>query len=241
VLQPSISGDELSISALVGSVAEDLKLPLMQIARKVELGYLEGKSAEETLSDLDGIASDALKLMDSYSLGLELGERQQLLELEPLSIQAVLYDTAQEMDSMAKRYGVELELNTTGARHQLIMANKTGLRAALLSLGSVFIESTATTSPRPTITLAAYKTAQGIASGIYSQTADISPGALALACRLSGRARQPLSNYSTGSAMGIYVANNILQAMSAKLRTSRFRHQGGLGMVLLPSRQLQLV
>ena len=142
VFQPTTTEHENGVSSLAGSIAVELKIPLIQIARQIELAQLECKPVEETLLRLDEIATDALKLMDSYSLGLELGQSQQLLELEPLSVPAVLYDAAQDLTPIAKRYGVTIDLQaTSGTRHRLVMANRSGLRAVLLNLGSVFVES----------------------------------------------------------------------------------------------------
>lgn len=227
--------------ALLKVVAEELKLPLMHIARQAELSRLTGAAPEIILGDVEAMASDALALIDSYVFGLELIERQQMLELEPVSLAAVLYDTAHGLERMAKQYNVELQLHIGGS-YQPVMAHRAGLQAALLSLGSVFIEAQSIQELKTkSITLAAYRTKSGLAAGVYSQAGAITPAELKLACAFRGRARQPLSQFSSGAAAGVFAANSILQAMAAKLRTSRYERQAGLGTVLLLSRQLQLV
>src|SRR5580698_5158854 len=96
---------------LLLSVAEELKLPLLQIARQAELAQLNGGA---NLTGIQAAAQTALQLLDNYVLGVRLALEPQQFPLEAVSVSSVLYDTGQQLDAFAKSYGVSLELNIAG-------------------------------------------------------------------------------------------------------------------------------
>lgn len=223
---------------LLLNVAEELKLPLLQIARRAEQGQLSGKT---DLATIQTTADNALRLLDSYALGVRLSMDTQLLEVEPVSVSSVLYDAGQELDSLAKSYGVGLELSISG-RYGPVMANRQGLQAALVSLGSALIEALpALEGPQLKLQLATHRSRYGIVAGLYADTKQLTAHALERGRLLQPGSRQPLLTLSHTSGAGIFVADALLSAMQLNLTASR--HQGlyGLGTVLQPNNQLQLV
>jgi len=229
--------------ALLQGVAEELKLPLLSVTRRAELALMTDQDKEKSLQEIRITADGALELIDGYLLGLQLAGHQQTLALEPVSITSTLYDVAQNLADTSRRYGVNLELDIQGTIAP-VMANQPALTAALLSLGTAFIEAQDQTekSPQAVITLAAYRTRGGLAAGIYGCRASISSAQLRRAYTLQGfRARQPLTQLSATSAAGMFVARQILQSMSADLRAARHHKQAGLAAILQPSRQLQFI
>ncbi len=224
---------------LLLSVTEQLKLPLLQIARQAELASL-AKSPD--LSEIQTTAESALQLIDSYVLGMRLSlEGQHELMLEPVSISSVLYDTGQQLNALAKFYGVKLELNIAG-KFGPVLAHRQGLQAALTSLGSALIEALpALESPQLRLQLATHRCRYGIVAGLYSDTETLTTEALRQGRKLHGRSRQPLVHVTHASGAGIFVADAILHAMRLKLQVSRHHNLYGLGAVLQPNHQLQLV
>lgn len=237
LVDSQLSADSLS---LLKVVAEDMKLPLVQIARTIELGRLIGNFSPESLSIVEQGAVSALELLDNYMLGLKLAEHQEALKLEPVCMASVLYDTATSLSAFAKQRHVEIELQVDGS-YAPVMAHQSGLQAALVSLGRVIIEAQPQNHKLNIVKLSIHRTNQGTAAGIYSDIDPISPSHLRNATQLSGKARQPLNWFSNGSASGIFMAQSILLAMAGRLRTSRYHKQAGLAVVLKPSLQLQLV
>ena len=223
---------------LLLSVAEQLKLPLLQVARQAEHGQLSG---QVDLAMIQATADNALRLLDSYVLGVRLSLDHQNLALEPVSISSVLYDTGQQLHDLAKRYGVDLELNIAG-RFSPVMANRAGLQAALVSLGSSLIEALpGLDSPQLKLQLATHRCRYGIVAGVYADTERLSNETLQRGRALQGRARQPLAGLTHMSGAGIFVADALLEAMRLKLAVSRHHRLYGLGTVLQPTNQLQLV
>jgi len=223
---------------LLLSVAEQLKLPLLQIARQAEHSHLGGHIDP---ANIQATADSALQLIDNYILGVRLSLDPYQLDIEPVSISSVLYDTGQQLDSLAKSYGVGLELNIAG-RYGPVMAHRQGLQAALVSLGSALIEALpAMESPQLKLQLATHHCRYGIVAGLYAETESLSSETLRQGRRLQGRARQPLAALTYSSGAGVFVADAILQAMRLSLKVSRHHRWYGLGTVLQPSAQLQLV
>jgi len=223
---------------LLLSVAEELKLPLLQIARQAEQGQLSGHT---DLTRLRSTAEAALRLLDNYALGVRLSLEPQQLELESVSVSSVLYDAAQQLDALAKNYGVALELNIAG-RYGPVVAHRQGLQAALVSLGASLIEALpALESPQLKLQLATHRSRYGIVTGLYADTKQLTAASLQRGHKLQAHSRQPLINLTHTSGAGIFVADTILRAMQLSLTASRHHRLYGLGVVMQSSPQLQLV
>lgn len=231
--QPPILSQQLLLN-----VAEELKLPLLQIARLAEEAGLPG---DKTAANIRSAADSALNLLDNYALGVRLAMEPERLEVEPVSVSSVLYDSGQQLQTLAKSYGVELELSIAG-RYGPVLANRQGLQAALVSLGAALIEALpAQDNSQLRLRLATHRSRYGIVAGLYADTKQLSNEALQHGRELQGRGRQPLTGLTHTSGAGVFVADTILRAMKLSLRASRHRKLYGLGTVLQPNHQLQLV
>lgn len=223
---------------LLLSVAEELKLPLLQIARQAEHGQLSG---EADLARMQATADTALRLLDNYVLGVRLSLEPQHFMIEPVSISSVLYDTGQQLQSLAKSYGVTLELSIAG-RYGPVMAHRQGLQAALVSLGAALIEALpALESSQLRLQLATHRSRYGIVAGLYADSDRLTNQALQRGRDLQQNSRQPLLDITHTSGAGVFVADAILNAMQLRLKASRHHRLFGLATVLQPTNQLQLV
>lgn len=223
---------------LLLSVAEELKLPLLQIARHAEQGRLGGQA---DLALIQSTADAALRLVDNYALGVRLALEPGNLAIESVSVSSVLYDAGQQLDTLAKSYGVDLELNIAG-RFAPVLAHRQGLQAALVSLGAALIEALpAQEGTQLKLHLATHRSRYGIVAGLYADTRQLSREALQRGRELQRRSRQPLMNLTHTSGAGVFVADTILHAMHLSLKPSRHHNLYGLGTVLQPNRQLHLV
>lgn len=234
------SADEpVQSQQLLLGLAEQIKLPLLQIARRAELQTL-GQDVD--MAAIQATADSALRLLDSYVLGVRLAQDgQQSLALEPVSVSSVLYDTAQQLSSVAKFYGVNLELSL-GGKYGPVLANRQGLQSALTSLGMALIEALpALDSSNLTLQLGAHRSRYGIVAGLYSDTPALTTQSLRRGHELIGKSRQPLVGVSHSSGAGVFVADAILQAMNLRLQATRHHRLHGLGAVLQSNNQLQLV
>ncbi len=96
------SGHGIVSQQLLLSIAEELKLPLLQIARQAEQGKL---SNSVDLALMQNTADTALRLLDNYALGVRLALEPEQLALESISVSSVLYDSGQQLDSLAIELG----------------------------------------------------------------------------------------------------------------------------------------
>jgi hypothetical protein len=223
------------------SLAEQMKLPLLQIIRQAELGTMTGK-AMESLQQVQTNADVALKLVDGFLLSMRLAaEEHSTIEQESISISSVLYDTAEQLHPIAKLYGVDLELSLDG-KYGPVTAHREGLQTALVSLGYALIEALpATEAPQMKLQLAAHRCRYGIVAGLYADVDRLTTEALRQGRKLHGDARQPLPALSHCGGAGVFVADAILNAIGARLKVSHHHHRSGLGAVLQPNAQLQLI
>ena len=235
------------------ALAEELKLPLMHIARLAELSGLQAAAgaaagngssrlAEAPLRDIQATADMSLQLLDSYLLSLRLSlQPNPSLSVEPVSLSAVLHDTMQELKTVAGQYGVTLELHVHG-RYEPVMAHRQALRSALVCLGYSLIEALPSSGARnQRLQLATHRTKYGIVAGVYGELDELTPRAFERAQELRGISRQPIVAAMASSGAGIFVADAILSAMSSRLRVGRFQRLPGFAVTLPASEQLQLI
>ncbi|HWB39002.1 MAG TPA: hypothetical protein VG604_02055 [Candidatus Saccharimonadales bacterium] len=236
---PTSGGTPVLSQQLLLSIAEELKLPLLQIARQAELGQLHGQAE---LPLIRTTAESALQLLDNYAMAVRLKLEPGQFTIESVSISSVLYDAGQQLDALAKAYDVKLQLNI-GGKFGPVQAHRQGLQAALVSLGAALIEALPAQSDQPQLKLelAAHRSRYGIVAGVYSDIRQPSQEALQRGRELQRRSRQPMLGFSHTSAAGIFVADAILNAMQLSLKHSRHHGLYGLGAVLQPNYQLQLV
>jgi len=234
-----LSGEsDVGQARLLQALAEQIKMPLMHIARRAEL-YRDQDETRQTLLQIEHTANLALRLIDNYLLSTRLS--QMTLALEPVSLSAILHDTAEALRPIARQYNCELELSVAG-KYGPVMAHRNGLQAALLSLGHVFIEAGRQPGVKKSrVTLAAHRTSGGIAAGVFSETAELTSATYQRARELYGRASQPLGELTAGSGAGVFVADSLLAAMAAPLRVASHQKISGLAATFIPSRQLSFV
>lgn len=231
-------------------MAEELKLPLQHIARRAELQQMQSlmgatnaqDGLQTSLRDIQASADMTLQLLDSYLLSLRLSlQPATQLSLEPVSLSAVLHDTATELRHIAKSYGVSLDLHIQG-RYEPVLAHRQALQSALVALGYALIEAlpaNGVTNRR--LQLATHRTKHGIVAGVYGELDGLTPQLFRRAKELHGYVRQPMVGSLPGSGAGLFVADAIVAAMASRLRVGRFHKLPGFAVTLSASEQLQLV
>jgi C4-dicarboxylate-specific signal transduction histidine kinase len=219
------------------TLAEELKLPLVQIARLSESTRAEYRP--ESVEAIELTAQSALTLVDGLLLSLRLYTTDEP-QLQPIALGAVLQDTAHSLSAYAQQRDCRLQLHV-GARSSLVIADPVILQAALASLGLMFIEASSQQQKPPVVTLAAHRSRWGMVTGLYSQQPGLSTDLYRRAHQLFGRATRPLSQFVAGNGAGAVIADALLHTMSSQLHISHHQKQPGLAATLLPSQQLHLV
>ena len=222
---------------LLRALAQQLKMPLLQIARQSELA--QSADLPDAHKSVQYTADMALRLVDSYLLSIETGQAP-VLALEPVSVSATLQETAHLLSPLARQYNCDLEVHVSG-RYQPVMAHRASLESALHMLAQIFVESTPEQSVRHHVILGAHKTGQGLVTGIFGNQEGLHSDALRRGRALSGTAEQAIPGLSAAAGAGVFVADALLASMNSPLHISRHNKLAGLAATLVPSRQLQLV
>ena len=222
-------------------LAEQLARPFLQIAHLSELAQTDPQAASVQQWQLvNAIADSSLQLVESYALSLRVHGKVTPLELEPVTMSSLLYDTAAALEPLARRYGVELELDT-GPRAHPVMADRAVLQSAMVSLGQVFVAAQAESDTPSAVRLAAHHGRYGVVAGMYGNMPGLGADSLRRAHQLQGTSRQPMQRLVSGPAAGVFVADSLLHTLAAHLHIARYRNLTGLAATLQPSQQLHLI
>lgn len=222
---------------LLRALAEQLKLPLLQIARSAELARESGDI--EALASITHIAETALGLVDGFLLSAER-HAQEMLELEPVSVASILNDTAHKLAPLAKQNDCDIEVSLHG-RYGPVMGHQESLESAFMLLGYSMIEARTAEQQRHRVLLAAHKSANGLVAGVFDNQPGLTADMFRRGRALYGTARQTMPAASAANGASVFVADALLKAMEAPLHIARHNKLTGLAATLLPSAQTQLV
>jgi hypothetical protein len=234
-----IASRQLEDDRLLKIIIEQLKLPLLHIARQTEAAKY-GTLAN--YSDLNSIAEMSIKMIDSYLL-INSQNPQLSLQFEPVSISSVLNSTANNLSNLAKIYNCDVELRLAG-KYGPVMSQKDQLEAAFTMLGYSYIEANLASKPdngTGKIILTGYKTAKGLVAGVFSPEIEISNRSFQRSVNSLGKARQLIPGVSQSTGAGIFIADSIFNKLATKLRVAHYQKNSGLAATLIPSSQLQLI
>lgn len=221
---------------------EVAQIPLATLAHHVRQSLLQisqlAQAGADSTPDIDAIASTMTRVLDGYILSGQAG--QLALEVEPVSLGAVLQDVLHELTPAAKQHECHLRFVSSGS-NQLVAANRRLVHAAFLSLGHSFIEAQTLDDPRQRIVALATRYQRGSqTAGVFSPSVKLSAAALAKTRRLAGIAAQQ-SSALAGSNSGIIVADALLGQNSHSLYASTFQKIPGLAAAFIKNKQMQLV
>lgn len=222
---------------LLRALAEQLKLPLLQIARQAELGIDGATSSRGAV--VSQTADMALSLIDGFLLSTDI-YAQQMLELEPVAVSSVLYAVSQDLKSHALLYDCDIDVSLSG-KYAPVMGSFNALRLAFTTLGAAFIDAQPNDAGPKRIILAAHSNAKGIVAGIFGSQPGLSSDMYKRAKALYGTSKQPLASTFSNASAGVFVADSLFSTVATPLKVSSHNKLSGLATTLLPSKQLQLV
>ena len=87
------------------SLAEQLTRPLLTVSHLSELAVADDPAALVHWQTVRAIADSSLQLVEGYALSLRVHGKVTPLNLEPITISALLYDTAELLAPFARQYG----------------------------------------------------------------------------------------------------------------------------------------
>lgn len=217
---------------LFTALAEQLKIPLLQIVRLSEI------TSGSSLPRISTISEQALRLVDAFVQSRD--QQQMKLNVEPVNTSAVLYDVAQALYPLAKQFDFVVEIDQQG-RSVPVMAHRQSLKTMLTLLGTSFIESgSEEENTTRHLILGTHRSARGTVVGAFSPQVKFSQNALEITRQLHGLATQSIPLLGQAGGAGLAIADKLSEQIHAPLRAYRHRSLIGIGSLLSSSHQLQL-
>lgn len=232
-----------AVDELFLNLAEQVKLPFVQIAYAAELmdGQQDAQQLEQSRQTIALSSQAALRLIDGYLLSVAM-QREGTLQLEPVSISSVMYDSAQILSNYARAHNCDLQLQV-GGKYEPVMAHRLAVQSALVSLGLSFIEAATNhaADTRAVVRLAVRRNGAGLNTGVFSNNPSLTSAVFARAKSMQGKVHQPLAEFGSGNGSGIFIADALFTQLQTSMKVARSGGFPGLAATLLPSRQLSLV
>lgn len=226
--------DPSSEASVFSSLAEQVRVPLTQIANAAELAM----SDESQLDVIKEVSQSVVSLVDGFLLNVRL-QTEAELQYGTISLSSLLFDVAHEIQGYAAAKGCDVELEVTG-RYVPAFGNSEALKLAFKNLGLSFVDAVSGLKYKGVkIYLSKHK--KGLEAGVLSDAPQLTAEAFEGFRKMRGQARQPLVGFSDTSSAGIYVASELLETVGASLKFVRRGKRQGLATVLQPSLQLSLV
>lgn len=181
-----------------------------------------------------------LRLVQQFALSCRINDERQLafvFELEPLSMQAVCETALHEMTPLAHEYGQNLRFKGRQCPH-LVLANREVLHDIVVNLVDNAIRHNIGGS---TIEVAGACRGNQVRLGVHDDGLPVRPGELKHLKRTIGEQLQPLSGRSGTSGMGLYIVQQLAQAMGGRLGVAEAGQGTTFFVDLLRSHQLHLL
>lgn len=232
--------DETQQTDLFIRYARQIQSLVTQVARTNETALLSIESqqvANETIAD----ALTAIAILTEGYITQTQYQSGETINHEPVSVGSLLYETAQELYPYAKRIGVDVMVGDLPKSHAVVMTDRQLMRTAMVSLGTVFMQAAQQTDETTPVVLSAHKSRFGTVLGLYGTFPELNNAMLRRARVLRYEANQPLPQFVSGPAAGLFIAENLLQSVAAKLHVARYRSLNGFATTLPGCNQLQLV
>lgn len=222
------------------SLVDGMQHTMLQLARLSESAGNAPRKNREYWQQVHELTEASLQLLEGYTLTMRLQGGTAQADIEPIAVTNLLQETAHMLEPFATQLAVNLELDMP-QRLTLVMTDKAVLQSALLSLGQTFIIAQSETGEQGTVRLGAHMGRYGVVAGWYAENIDVSARTLSRARRLRGWARQPMPDFVSGAATGVYIADSLLRSVATQLHAARYHNATGLAATLQACQQLRLV
>lgn len=234
--QPEDKNSFASADQLLSSLVNELKSPLILIARQAES---EKSGANKTeFESIQKAAEKTLQLIDSYLLMAQSEYGQRALTLEPVGVGSVIYEVANDLAPYAKARKVDFTVDVKDAH---VMANRQGLKAVLMCLSELFMEQNNDEKTKHRkVRIEARRERENIAVSVLCSQLEITNKDLELARKMQGN-----SHLATGkmpdSGIRLAIADVLTNSLGSHLQVRQINGLKGLNFELAGSKQLQLV
>lgn len=216
----------LAIIAHLASALEDESLATPE-QRRAGLQRIQ-LSAERTMRLIQGLTT-------SYRLGDE--QLKLALNLQPVNITQICEEVAHEILPFARVQSQTLEL-ALGQRSQLVVGDKELLHSVLFNLLDNAIRHT---PPQTTVRMHVRRRTELVRVCVHDSGPGIQPSDMTKLKQRLGTHTQPIVTRSSGSGLGLYIAQQLADAMGGRLGVGTVKSGADFHVDLLHSRQLSFI
>lgn len=225
-----------SNTQLLGSLARELKNPLILMARQAELEGLN--SGDPTYLSIKNTAEQTLKLIDSYLMLAQAEYGQVKLPLETVGVGSIIYDVMEEFRPIAKQQQISL---VSDIHDQIVMTNSNGLKAALWCLLNMALESVVDGQKSGQIIVSSKKLKKNTVSVSVLGDLEVNRSEIQSARSLQGYSHLAMALHSKSSGIHLAIAELFANSVGDGLHVASHGARKGLSLRLNKSQQLQLI
>ncbi len=238
----STSASDDYIQSLVAA-AHELKTPLAIIAHLAAAleddAFATPEQRRANLQRIQLSAERTMRLVQGLMTSYRLNEQQLslALHLEPVNLTQICEEVAQEITPFADMQGQKLQLNL-GQRSQLVVGDAELLHSVLFNLLDNAIRHT---PPEADVDIHVRRRAELVRVCVHDSGPGIQPSDMTKLKQRLGKQTQPIVTRSSGSGLGLYIAEQLTTAMGGKLGVGVVKSGADFHVDLLHSAQLSLL
>lgn len=240
MVSTSISDDYMQ--SLVAA-AHELKTPLAIIAHLAaaleDESLLTPQQRRESLQRIQLSAERTMRLIQGLATSYRLNEQQLslALNLQPINITQVCEEVAHEITPFAQAHRQSLQLRL-GARAQLVVGNHELLHSVLFNL----LDNALRHTPQETsVRMHLRRRSELVRVCVHDSGPGIQPSDMAQLRQRLGTHMQPIVTRSSGSGLGLYIAQQFAGAMGGRIGVGKVKSGADFHVDLLHSRQLSFI
>lgn len=238
--QVGTSGGALTSAPLFLAAAHELKSPLAlirQLSLELESGECTTREAQEITRQITLTAERALRLTTGLTKTARLEDG--LFTLEPINSVSLCEEVVEELTPLYRAKGRRIHM-TKRSRPLLGLANKDLLRRVLLSFADNALHYS--DSEAPVVVSASMRQQNGrIRLGVRDYGPAVSNQVWRRVTDSLGRQPQALHSRPESSGLGMYVAQQFAEVMSAQVGATRHRDGATFYIDINASTQLRLL
>lgn len=229
--------DTTAMQGLVAA-AHELTAPLTvisHIASALGDGSLDGKDSKVWFEYMQLSADRTLRLVQSLTATYNLGNQLQL-DLQPINVAQICEEVAHEVLPFAAVQHQTLEVDL-GQRAQLVVGDRELVHTIMFNM----LDSALRSTPSGTVVrMSQRRQLENVRIDVHDNGPALHPSDITRLRQRLGTHVRPLSGRS-GGGLGLYIAQQLAEAMGGSLGVGRAATGARLHVDLLHSRQLRLV
>ena len=225
----------------LAAAAHELKTPLAVISHMAaaleDESFGTGEQRQESLQRIQLLAERTMRLVQSLTDSYKLSADQLQLQLQPVNLGHVCEEVVHEMTTFAAMQHQTMQLDL-GSRSQIVVGNRELLHSILFNLLDNAIRHT---PPETTVRMRVSRQVDMARVAVHDNGPGLRESDIARLSERLGRHIQPITTRSSGSGLGLYIAQQLAMAMGGAIGVGRARVGADFHVDLLRSKQLNLL